>query len=91
MHSHHDPLLVNDIHSALNPTRVASIRQPRSVAEIRAVILEAAQKGVPVALCAGRHAMGGQQFAADAVLLDMGGMRRVLGYNADAGLIEVEA
>lgn len=83
--------LVNDMHSALNATRVAAIRQPRSVPEIRACIAEAARQGLPIAICGGRHAMGGQQFARDAVLLDMRHMRRVLGFDAEAGLIEVEA
>lgn len=85
------PLLVNDIHSALNATRVAKIRQPRSLADICASVAEAARNGMAVAVCGGRHAMGGQQFAADAMLLDMRHMRRVLAFYAAAGLIEVEA
>jgi FAD/FMN-containing dehydrogenase len=85
------PLLVNDIHSALNATRVAGIHQPGKVDDIRAIILDAARRGLPVAICGGRHAMGGQQFAADAVLLDMRHMRRVLAFDAVAGLIEAEA
>ena len=40
-----------------------------------------------LAICGGRHAMGGQQFAADAVLLDMRQMRRVLAFDPDAGLV----
>lgn len=82
---------VNDIHSALNATRVATIHQPCNVAEIGAIIADAARQGLSVAICGGRHAMGGQQFAADAVLLDMRHMRRVLAFDAAAGLIEVEA
>ena len=83
--------LVNDLHSALNATRVARIHTPRSIAGIRACILDAARQGLPVATCGGRHAMGGQQFALDAVLLDMRHMRRVLAFDQAAGLIEVEA
>lgn len=83
--------LVNDIHSALNATRVATIHQPRSVSEVRACIAEAARHGLPLSICGGRHAMGGQQFAADAALLDMRHMRRVLAFDDAAGLIEVEA
>ena len=91
MHSRHSPSLVNDLHSALNATRVAGIHQPGSIADIRAIIADAARRGLPVAVCGGRHAMGGQQFAADGVLLDMRHMRRVLAFDADAGLIEAEA
>jgi FAD/FMN-containing dehydrogenase len=85
------PSIVNDIHSALNATSVARIHQPRSIADIRAAIADAAQHGLPLAICGGRHAMGGQQFAQDAVLLDMRQMRRVLAFDDQAGLIEVEA
>ena len=91
MRSTQAPAFVNDIHSMLNVTRVAGIHQPRSVADIRGVIAAAARQGLPVAACGGRHAMGGQQFAADAILLDMRQMRRVLGFDDSAGLIEVEA
>lgn len=82
---------VNDIHSSLNPTRVAAIHQPRSRLDIRRAIADAAARGLPVAICGGRHAMGGQQFAADAVLLDMRQMCCVLGFDPEAGLVEVEA
>ncbi|MFC5548107.1 FAD-binding oxidoreductase [Massilia aerilata] len=91
MHPLHSSPLANDIHSALNATRVAAIHQPRSLAEIRAFIADAAQRKLPVAICGGRHAMGGQQFALDSVLLDMRHMRRVLAFDAAAGLIEAEA
>ncbi|MGB9109168.1 MAG: FAD-binding oxidoreductase, partial [Telluria sp.] len=87
----HLPFVVNDIHSALNATSVARIHQPRSIAEIRAVIADAAQHGLPLAICGGRHAMGGQQFAQHAILLDMREMRCVLAFDDNAGLIEVEA
>lgn len=82
---------VNDIHSALNATRVAAIHQPRDLAAVRALVKEAARLGLPVATCGGRHAMGGQQFAAGAMLLDMRRMCRVLRFDAAAGLVEVEA
>jgi len=91
MRSHHASRLVNDLHSALNATSVARIHEPRSVADIRACILDAARQGLPVAICGGRHAMGGQQFAPEAVLVDMRHMRRVLAFDDAAGLVEVEA
>jgi FAD/FMN-containing dehydrogenase len=87
----HSSSLVNDIHSALNATRVARIYQARSIADIRSIVVDAGRRGLPVAVCGGRHAMGGQQFATDAVLLDMRQMRRVLAFDAVLGLIEAEA
>lgn len=65
MHPRHSPSLVNDLHSALNPTRVAGIHQQDSIAGIRAIVADAARRGLPLAGCGGRHAMGGQQFAID--------------------------
>ena len=35
--------------------------------------------------------MGGQQFATDATLLDMNGMRRVLAFDQERGVVDVEA
>jgi FAD/FMN-containing dehydrogenase len=51
----------------------------------------AAELGLPVAICGGRHAMGGQQFGEGAVLLDMRHMNRVLAFDPVCGLVEVEA
>lgn len=84
-------LTVNDMHSALNATRVADIVTPHGVADICAAIASAAGAGLSVAICAGRHAMGGQQFAEGALLLDMRQMNRVLAFDQVNGLIEAEA
>lgn len=83
--------VVNDVHSGLNATRVADIFAPRSVAHIRAAIAAGAARGLPIAICGGRHAMGGQQFGEGALLLDMRHMDRVLAFDERSGLIEVEA
>lgn len=83
--------LVNDVHSALNATRVARIVTPRSLPEISAAVRAAGELGLPVAICGGRHAMGGQQFGEGALLLDMRHMNRVLAFDAVSGLVEVEA
>lgn len=82
---------VNDLHSGLNPTRVGEIALPRSPAEIAQAVARARRQGQAVAIAGGRHAMGGQQFARDALLLDMRGLDRVLGFDRERGLIEVEA
>ncbi len=80
---------VNDIHSQLNRTWVAHVRKPGSVDELRDAIRAARRS--PVCIAGGRHAMGGQQFAADATLLDMNGMNRILAFDENAGIIDVEA
>ena len=82
--------LVNDIHSQLNPTRVASIVQPHDIESLQAALAAARARGVAVAVAGGRHAMGGQQFAEDALLVDTRALNRVLAFDADGGLITVE-
>jgi FAD/FMN-containing dehydrogenase len=86
-----DPLLVNDVHSRLNPTRVDRVVTPRSLEELRSAIQAAAQQRKAVCVAGGRHAMGGQQFASDAVLIDSRRLARVLGLDAENGLVEAEA
>ena len=85
------PTLVNDVHSSLNPARVADIVAPGSIAEICTTIGVAASRSMPIAICGGRHAMGGQQFGDAALLLDMRRMNRVLALDDVNGLVEVEA
>lgn len=84
-------LLVNDVHSSLNPARVADIVAPGSMADIGETIAVAAGRGQQIAICGGRHAMGGQQFGQGALLLDMRHMDRVIAFDDAGGLIEVEA
>jgi len=87
----HPFTVVNDAHSALNPTLVAGVVQVRSVADIRRAVAAATASGHAVSICGARHAMGGQQFGTGATLLDTTGFDRVLAFDAARGLIEVEA
>jgi len=82
---------VNDVHSALNATWVKEAIDVRSVGDIRSALRRARGLGLPIAICGGRHAMGGQQFATDALLLDTRKMRRVLAFDRAKGLVEAEA
>jgi FAD/FMN-containing dehydrogenase len=61
------------------------------MADISEVIATGVALGLPVAICGGRHAMGGQQFGEGALLLDMRHMDRILSFDDVNGLIEVEA
>lgn len=83
--------IVNDIHSQLNATEVAEIATPRDPDELRATILDAGSRGLPVSIAGGRHAMGGQQFCAGGLLVDTTAMRRTLAFDADRGFLEMEA
>jgi FAD/FMN-containing dehydrogenase len=84
-------ILVNDLHSRLNPTFVDRVVPVRSTEDARAAILEAGAAGKAVCVAGGRHAMGGQQFASGAVLLDTRVYTRVRNFDAKQGLIEVES
>ena len=75
----------------MNETVVEEVVEVRSEGDIRAALARAAGDGKPVAIAGGRHAMGGQQFCAGGVLLDTRSLARVLSFDAEQGLIEVEA
>jgi FAD/FMN-containing dehydrogenase len=83
--------VANDTHSALNPTRIARRFTPRSAAEVVEVVRLAARESAPLALCGGRHAMGGQQFLRDGWLLDLRGLRALRSLDAERGHLEAEA
>ncbi len=82
--------LVNDVHSRLNPAHVR-VRRPTSKDEVCGLILEASRSGAAVALCGGRHAMGGQQFADGGDLLDLRALNRILELDMHHGLVRAEA
>lgn len=83
--------LVNDIHSQLNPTRVREVASPASLDALRQATESAWRRRLPICAAGGRHCMGGQQFATDAVLLDTTRLSRVLQFDADTGRVQVEA
>jgi FAD/FMN-containing dehydrogenase len=82
---------VNDIHSQLNRTRVRSIAEPKSLRELQRIIRAAARDGAAVSISGGRHAMGAQQFGTDTQLIDTRGMNRILDFDQEVGLVEVES
>ena len=84
--------VVNDVHSRLNPTRVAEILRPTGIDDVRAAVRRAgARGGGGLAVCGGRHAMGGQQFGSESLLLDMSGMNRAIALDEARGLLTMEA
>ena len=85
------PVVLNDAHSALNPTTVARVVRPDTVADVVAAVRAAAAEGRGVSIAGSRHAMGGQQFGTDTVHLDMRGMNRIVGLDAEAGIVDAEA
>ena len=84
-------LVVNDLHSQLNATRVDAIVKPRTVEELQSEVMSAGGAGRSVCVAGGRHAMGGQQFGDAAVLIDTRALNRFLSLDAETGVIDVEA
>jgi FAD/FMN-containing dehydrogenase len=89
--SNGDAPLVNDIHSQLNPTRVSCIVRPASTSDLHSTVASTASQGKSISIAGGRHSMGGQQFGTDSVLLDMRSLNRVIEFDREQGLVEVEA
>ena len=85
------PSSANDIHSQLNLTRLHRIVRPKSAEDVAAAIQRARAEGRAVSIAGGMHAMGGQQFGTDTILLDTRSLNRVLKFDADKGQVEVEA
>src|SRR5438552_4003480 len=84
-------LVLNDVHSRLNPTVVAQVVHPETIADLQAVILDARREGRAISVAGGCHAMGGQQFGEATLHVDTRPLDRVLAFDAERGLIEVEA
>jgi len=83
--------IVNDVHSRLNETRVARIVMPRSAEEVQKIVQRASKDGRAISIAGGRHAMGGQQFGTDTILIDTTRLDRVLAFDEKAGFLTVQA
>jgi FAD/FMN-containing dehydrogenase len=86
-----DGTVVNDIHSQLNATTVRRILSPTTVGEVQRAVREAASSRLAISVAGGRHAMGGQQFGVDTVLLDTRSLKRVRRFDRQKGLVEIDA
>lgn len=86
-----EPILVNDVHSQLNQTRVSEVLQPTSSEEMQAIVHRARKERKSISIAGGRHAMGGQQFGVDTLLVDVTKLNRILHLDSNRGLVEVEA
>jgi len=84
-------VVLNDVHSRLNPTRVAGVTRPRRVDDLVAIVRQARRDGVAVSVMGGRHAMGGQQFGAGTIAIDTTAMSGAVDFDPERGLLTVEA
>src|SRR5580692_10037318 len=86
-----EPVLVNDVHSQLNSTRVLEVLEPRSLEDVQSIIRTARRDRKAISVAGGRHSMGGQEFGTDTLLIDIRKMNRVLRLDRNRGILEVEA
>ena len=85
-------MLVNDIHSQLNPTRVREIVHDLIARRTFSARCDAPpHRGQAVSIAGGRHAMGAQQFAERSMMLDMTRFNRVRSLDRARGIVDVEA
>ena len=84
-------VVVNDVHSRLNATVVREVTQVRDAADVGSCVARAVSERLSISIAGGRHAMGGQQFAQDSILIDTTMMNRILQFDAERGIIEVQA
>jgi FAD/FMN-containing dehydrogenase len=86
---------VNDVHSRLNSTRVIEIVRPNGIDAVRETVLRAGRESAGshrgLAVCGGRHAMGGQQFDSGRLLLDMSEMKTAIALDEERALLTIEA
>ena len=84
-------IVLNDVHSRLNPTHVAEIDYPGSTKDIIEIVKRAKREHKAISISGGRHAMGGQQFGEGTIHISMSGMNDVLFFDRDKGIVRVEA
>ena len=84
-------MMVNDVQTELNLTRVNRIVTVTSEEDVANVIGQARRSGQSISVAGGRHAAGGQQFGTGTILLDTTGMNRPLRLDSNSGRLEVGA
>jgi FAD/FMN-containing dehydrogenase len=84
-------VVLNDVHSRLNPTRIGSLLQPHDIDAAQSMVRAAARAGAPLVAMGARHSMGGQQFLRDGAVTDTGRLDRVVAFCPDVGRVTVEA
>jgi FAD/FMN-containing dehydrogenase len=84
-------ILVNDVQTELNLTRVDQLIKIRSEEDVIAAIRQARISGHSISIAGGRHAAGGQQFGSGTILLDTTSMHRATSLDSESGKLVVEA
>ncbi len=86
-----EALLLNDVHSALNPCRPSRILRPSDPGAVVDAVRGAERQGRPLVAMGARHAMGGQQFLSGGVVLDTARLAGVEAFDSASGQVTVLA
>ncbi len=84
-------LVLNDVHSRLNETRVAKYHEPRSTSEIIELVQDAKRTFRAISISGGRHSMGGQQFGEGTIHINLSRYREVVAFDGEQGLVTVQS
>lgn len=85
------PIVLNDIHSKLNPTQVRQLVSPTTIDELKESIRFAKLNGLKISISGGRHSMGGQQFGDGNLHLDMSNFNKIIQLDRRRGIVEVQS
>ena len=83
--------VLNDVRSRLNATEMLSVRRPTSPAEVAAMVVASAGRGVPLCPAGTLHSMGGQQFARGGISISSSGLQEIGPLDPDSGTVWVQA
>lgn len=83
--------IVNDVHSKLNRTEITKRFCAENFLQVQAAVKQARRAKQSISIAGGRHAMGGQQFLKDGLLLDTSSLNRVINFERESGVLEVES
>lgn len=84
-------IVLNDVHSRLNATRVAEVVYPSSTEEVAEVVRRAGREGKAISISGSRHAMGGQQFGRGTIHISTSKLTDVLSSDRKRGVLRAEA
>lgn len=84
-------VMLNDVQSQLNATRVHGVIRPTSEDEVAAAVHRARRGSRAISVSGGRHAMGRQQFGTGNLHIDLTGLKEIRDLDTERGLVTVGA
>lgn len=80
---------INDF-SRLNKTKIHSLAQPKSYAELQEIIQYAQANNIKISICGTRHSQGGQAFFPNAIVINLKHLNKILNFNPEKKLITAQ-